>query len=183
MHSDEIIEIKDPSQDYGTVSADGSITNLKGLALAVYTADCLPVVITNTKGTIIAALHIGRKGALSNIASNFKRIVEDKFNASDQLLAIIGPCISMHNYEVDAQIYQDFIKMQQEYSKFFKELGGDKFLLDLQGLVKSQLEQVSIITQSSNINTYNNDRYFSYRYSMHNGVIEKKRILTTISFQ
>jgi YfiH family protein len=182
-HSNKVIAITDINQNYSAIIADGSITMLPNIALAIYTADCVPVIITNFTGTIVAALHVGRLGALNNIISNFRIRLSENFEIYDQLFAILGPCINQKSYEVNFEIYSAFISKAKEYKTFFTPQANHKFLFDLQGLVNYQLNQINVITKIKNINTYDNTQFFSYRNASKNGVIESRRILTSIYFK
>ena len=88
--------------EWGPVEADGVVIDARGWrrapALAVQTADCLPVVLSAARGEVVAAVHAGRRGLLGGILTT---AVEQIRSLTDEaILALIGPAICGHCYEV-----------------------------------------------------------------------------------
>jgi copper oxidase (laccase) domain-containing protein len=82
--------------------ADALITKERGLALAIRTADCLPIFILDTKIPAIAAIHAGYKGTMAGITSNTIKLMADKFGTDPSgCLAVIGPSIGPCCYPTD----------------------------------------------------------------------------------
>ena len=68
-HSNKVIEIK--KNNYKKkLCCDAIITRLKGIALGVVTADCVPILLYDKKNKIIGSIHAGWKGAFSGIIKN-----------------------------------------------------------------------------------------------------------------
>ncbi|MBR2978838.1 MAG: peptidoglycan editing factor PgeF [Myxococcaceae bacterium] len=92
--------------------ADGLITRSPRIALAIRTADCVPILLFGqSPGTdaAIAALHAGWRGSLDNIAARAVRLFADRFGiAPRHIQAAIGPCIGPCCYEVSAALARDF---------------------------------------------------------------------------
>ncbi|MFC2570732.1 MAG: polyphenol oxidase family protein, partial [Schaalia sp.] len=92
--------------EWGTVDADGIIVDARGWqgapALAVQTADCLPVVFSAASGQIVAAVHAGRRGLLGGILDK----TVDRIRSLDggPIDALIGPAICGRCYEVPADM-------------------------------------------------------------------------------
>ena len=88
--------------EWGPVEADGVVIDARGWrrapALAVQTADCLPVVLSAARGEVVAAVHAGRRGLLGGILT---AAVEQIRSLTDEpILALIGPAICGRCYEV-----------------------------------------------------------------------------------
>ena len=116
-HSNKVIVIK-KNNFKKKIVADAMITNMKGVALSVLTADCVPIILYDAKNEIIGCIHAGWKGALSGIIK--KTIIEiKKINYKNKIFACIGPCIGKKNYEVDFAFYQKFIKKSYLNKKYF----------------------------------------------------------------
>ena len=68
-HSNKVVEIKKNNYKKKIV-ADAMITKMKGIALGVVTADCVPIIFYDIKNKIIGCIHAGWKGAFSDIIKN-----------------------------------------------------------------------------------------------------------------
>ncbi len=114
--------------------ADASYTVQSNMVCAVRTADCLPVLITDKKGSVVAAVHAGWKSLCRDIIE----LTIQKLNKDpNDLLIWLGPAISQENYEVGQDV-KDFFK---EYPEGFQEISGKpgKYLADLYKLAKLRL--------------------------------------------
>ncbi len=179
IHSTKII-LDDGRNDYRNIDADGIISTRKNIAIGILTADCVPVLITNLKGTFIAGLHCGWRGSANGIVQEFVNIIKTNlFNIGD-LYAILGPSISQKNYEVSKELYQIFCKLDHNYNHLFlKSTNKGCFYFDLQQFVALELGKIGVIVIPSPTNqcSYDNKNYFSWRRS---SGVEKRRILSTI---
>ncbi len=92
--------------------ADGLITRARHVALAIRTADCVPILIAarpSAPSPGIAALHAGWRGTLGQIAARAVHLLGDRFGiAPAQLSAAIGPCIGPCCYAVSPALARDF---------------------------------------------------------------------------
>lgn len=107
VHGDHVEVIESAGGPIPT--ADAMITGKTGLFLGVKTADCLPVLLLDPVRRVAAAIHAGRKGSLSGIASKTLRLMKTEFGtmASD-VIAGPGPCIGPCCYEVGDDIASAF---------------------------------------------------------------------------
>ncbi|MGE0214347.1 peptidoglycan editing factor PgeF [Mycolicibacterium sp.] len=81
-------------------ATDGLVTTVPGLALAVVTADCVPVLMADARAGVVAAVHAGRVGAQNGIVA---RAVETMLAAgahAPDISVLLGPAVSGRNYEV-----------------------------------------------------------------------------------
>ena len=84
--------------------ADASETRMRCVVCTVLTADCLPVLITNTQGNHVAAIHAGWRGLVSGVIEQTLQ----RFSPQDRLLAWLGPAIGPQHFEVGEQVRQAF---------------------------------------------------------------------------
>ena len=120
-HSKVCVDVKKPSH---LICADASITTSDNVALSVYAADCLMLLITDSNGSFVSAIHAGWKGLLRGIIqSTLKKIPE---NHSD-LIFWIGPCICQNCYQVSAEFQKNFIKIDPHSSQCFHSNNGAIF--------------------------------------------------------
>lgn len=149
------------------ITADASYTAEKGLACAVLTADCLPVLLCNNDGTEIAAVHAGWRGLASGVLTN----TVAKFQADSSALHVcFGPCIGPCHFKVGKEVFDVFThakafagcKLQIEESFTAK---GDKYYADLKGLATTQLKSlgVGLITTNDYCTYCDANNFYSYR--------------------
>lgn len=105
-----------------TPEADALYSRIPGSALAVLTADCLPVLLCDRQGREIAVAHAGWRGLAGGILGN---TVASFQQPAGQLLAWLGPAISQAHFEVGGEVRQAFLA-----SPVFRDLQGtaDAFL-------------------------------------------------------
>ena len=125
-----------------SVDADGSWTQEQDHVLAVLTADCLPVVISNLAGTQIAVVHAGWRGLANGILEN----ALTAFNASDPLHAWLGPAIGSEAFEVGEEVRAAFTERNALHASAFKPRKTEgKFLADLYALARNELQQARTV--------------------------------------
>lgn len=107
IHSGIVAEIDDTSAANEAVEADAAITNLKGVMLAVQTADCVPILVSAVQGTAVAAIHAGWRGTAARIAETTILRLREKFSLEPKdLTASVGPHIGVCCYEVGNEVVQ-----------------------------------------------------------------------------
>ena len=166
------------------IQCDGSITLDKNIALAVLTADCAPIFIFDKNCSIICAVHSGWRGSLNNIVKNaITKIIELNYKRKN-LIAIVGPCLSKENFEVDLNLKKLFLNKNIQYKKFFLDY-NKKLHFDMRGLINFQLNEASVSKIGNiDIDTYSNkDIFFSHRYSSHKGQLPTGRMINLIGFK
>ena len=141
--------------------ADGIYTKQKGEICSVYTADCMPIVITNNTGSFVSIIHVGWKGLFNDFISTFISSISIDCNSC---IAWIGPSISQKFYSVDGLFYDCFVRKDEEYRKFFIKIKG-KYYFSLQDSAIYEFGKIHIKQVfDSNLCTYeNNNLFFSHR--------------------
>ena len=89
------------------------ITKMRGVSLSVLTADCVPVILYDSRNKIIGCIHAGWKGAFKNIIKNTIHKIR-KISSKNKIYASVGPCIGLKSYEVDIKFYKKFILKNAE---------------------------------------------------------------------
>ena len=103
VHSDNICWMKEPGRPEQT---DAVITEQPGLCVCVKTADCIPILLYDTRQHIVAAVHAGWRGTVARIVQ--KTISHMKPVSPSDIHAIIGPGISLEWFEVGDEVYEAF---------------------------------------------------------------------------
>ena len=163
-HSNKVIEIT-KSNYKKKINSDAMITKVKGLAIAVVTADCVPIIIYDLKNEIIGCIHAGWKGAFSGIIKNTVNKIK-KINNNNMIFASIGPCIGKRSYEVDVNFYQKFLKKTKQNKKYFSDKNKTKKLFNLRKFVADKLIELQVKIDHVNHDTFKEKmNFFSYRRS------------------
>ena len=169
-------------------TADACMTNQRGLACTIMVADCLPVLLTHTDGTAVAAAHagwrglagvdangkVGEKGVLEAVFSTFQRLNKPQgqwihTRPAPEIIAWLGPCIGPTAFEVGAEVKAAFEASQDETEPFFKLAADGKYLADLAGLARARLQKLGVTRIYGNDSTKpwctvsNPSRFFSHR--------------------
>jgi len=150
------------------IQADASITRDKNLALAIMTADCLPILLSNKAGTEIAAIHAGWRSLVDNIIA--KTLVQMCSETQD-IVAWLGPCIGTTHFEVGTEVKQEFIDVSAELSIYFIANDNGRYQADLSGIALFFLNQagISLITDLNECTFSNKNKYYSYRREQKTG--------------
>jgi YfiH family protein len=160
VHGNQVAEITTVSNK--PITADASITRQKNIALAIMTADCLPILLTNSEGTEIAAIHGGwRPLAASIIEQTLNKMVSE---ASD-IIAWLGPCIGKDAFEVGREVRDNFVNQNKVFDEAFVKQKSGKYFANLPLIARLQLTTlgVSAISVLAECTYQNTDKYYSYR--------------------
>ena len=167
FHSNKFIYIDNKYSNKKKPKADAVITNQKYLPIAVLTADCAPILIYDNKMKMVAAIHVGWRGAYKDIIKKVVKFMIKKGCSVNNMVAAIGPCISIKNYQVKKDFIKKFIKKDKKNIIFFKKTKSKNYF-NLKKYVHSQLKSLDIkkidIIDKDTFNAKNN--FFSARRSI-----------------
>ena len=164
-HSNRVIIINKKNQNSKKFNSDALITKMKGVALGVVTADCVPIFLYDVKNKIIGCIHAGWKGASSGVIENTVKKFR-KLNSKNKIIASIGPCIGKNSYEVDDNFYKRFLSKTKENSVYFSKKNNKKKLFNLRKYVDNKLVKLNIKVDHVNHDTFKEkSKFFSYRRS------------------
>ena len=163
-HSNKVVEIKKHNYKKKII-ADAMITKMRGVAISVVTADCVPIFIYDIKNNIIGCIHAGWKGAFSNIIKNTIKKIK-KLGSKNKLYASVGPCIGKKNYEVDIKFYKKFVSKSRKNEIYFINKNKTKKFFNLRKFVTDKLLEFDIEVDQVDRDTYaDKSNFFSYRRS------------------
>ncbi|MDD5296347.1 MAG: peptidoglycan editing factor PgeF [Rhodocyclaceae bacterium] len=142
-------------------AADGSVSRLPGAACAVMTADCLPVLLCDRAGTVVAAAHAGWRGLCAGVIES---AVAAMGVAPGEVLAWLGPAIGPEAFEVGAEVRQAFTEHDPEAALAFREREG-RWLGDLYLLARQRLAVLGVAgTWGGGLCTFGDpERFYSFR--------------------
>lgn len=144
--------------------ADGLITNVPGVPLIVFAADCVPVFFLDLEKCAIGLVHSGWKGTAAGISAKcIKKMAEEFGTKPRDVIAAIGPSIGVCHFEVGDEVADIF------RDKFGDEVleKHEKYHVNMQKAIEIQLMECGVLPENiinSGICTYcNSEILFSHR--------------------
>tara|TARA_S200000501_G_C20607962_1_gene648939 strand:- start:209 stop:784 length:576 start_codon:yes stop_codon:yes gene_type:complete len=180
-HSNKVIIINEKNKNTNKFRCDAFLTKLKGFALGVVTADCVPILLFDLKNKMIGCVHAGWKGASSGIIENTIKKFK-KLGSNNKIYAGVGPCIGRKSYEVDLKFYKKFIKKSKNNALYFSNKNKDKKLFNLRKYVNNKLVKLNVNVNHINFDTFKEkSKFFSYRRSKKLGENDYGRCISVIT--
>jgi polyphenol oxidase len=104
VHGDRVALVDGPQSAAvgGRTGTDAIVTSTPRLALAVMTADCVPVLMADARAGVVAAVHAGRVGARDGVVARAVEVMLTAGAHEQDISALLGPAVSGRNYEVPA---------------------------------------------------------------------------------
>ena len=168
IHSPDVVVATGPWQG-DKPRADALVTRTEGIALGVTAADCGPILLVDPTARVIGAAHAGWKGALTGVLESTIDAMEKLGAERGGIIAAIGPLIRQRSYEVGGEFVERFIDADAENGMFF--LPGERnghAMFDLAGFIRMRLENAGVLMiDDVGIDTYSDERFYSYRRSVH----------------
>jgi polyphenol oxidase len=141
--------------------ADAAVSRLPGTALAILTADCLPVLICAEDGSAIGAAHAGWRGLAAGV---LEETVEQMQLPPAGLMAWLGPCIGAPSYEVGNEVRKAFIDHDPAAAEAFVATRPGHWLCDLALLARQRLQAAGVAhIHGGGFDTRTDERFYSYR--------------------
>lgn len=142
--------------------ADASITRTPGVVCAVMAADCMPVLLSDERGTVVGAAHAGWRGLCAGVleATLAAMAVPEK-----EVLAWLGPAIGPQAYEVGEEVRIEFLRKDPAAASAFAPARPGHWLLDLYAVARQRLRSQGVRSiHGGGYCTYTEEtRFFSYR--------------------
>ncbi|UCH49176.1 MAG: peptidoglycan editing factor PgeF [Betaproteobacteria bacterium] len=146
----------------GIVDADASVATSADTVCAVMVADCVPVLLCDRSGQVVAAAHAGWRGLCAGVLEN---TVEAMRVPGRDLLAYLGPGIGPTAFEVGEEVRTAFIERDPQAVSAFRPLREGKWLADLFMLARQRLRTagVSAFYGGTDCTYSDTARFFSHR--------------------
>lgn len=171
-HTNNVVAITLDNLDDELNDVDGVITDLKGVALTIATADCQNIFIYDKKKEVIANIHSGWKGTLNKILRNTIVKLVDVYRCEVQdLIVCIGPSILKCCFEVDRDVVDMFRKEFKDIEDTISlgeiKEGKQKYYIDTVDINRKELIDLGVpkenIIVSDICTKCSSDKYHSYR--------------------
>lgn len=162
IHSTQVIHLNETFNNQ-LIEADGSWTQQSGKVCVVTTADCLPVLLCDQKGTCVSALHAGWRGLMNGILEEGVKALSVP---PREVLAWLGPAISAEVYEVGEEVRQAFLQEDKKSEQAFRPSErAEHWYMDIYLLARQRLQAagVSAIFGGEHCTYREADKFYSYR--------------------
>jgi polyphenol oxidase len=171
VHSPDVVVASAPWGTSSRPRADALVTRTEGLAIGVTAADCGPILLVDPNARVIGAAHAGWKGALSGIVESTVEAMEKLGAERADIVAAVGPLIRQPSYEVGNEFVERFLDADAENALFFLPATREGHaMFDLAGFIRTRLENAGVpVIDDIGVDTYSDQRFFSYRRSVHRG--------------
>lgn len=153
---------------------DGMVTSERGILLAVASADCVPILLTDTNCSVVGALHAGWRGVIAGITDEGVRAMESLGVKARDIRAAMGPSIGQCCFEVDEDLAHRFAREIEGAECHSRPGRPGKSHLDLRAIITDQLMHAGVPRESiMNVGPCTkcaNDRFFSRRANASSGL-------------
>lgn len=170
VHGTDVLNLEPFTSD--GVTADACLTQVTNLACTIMVADCMPILLTDSKGTTVAAAHAGWRGLAYGVIENtVKNLCANSSALPSDLLVWLGPCIGPKAFEVGAEVRHAFLQKDETADSCFKPHPDNpkKYLADLPALARERLHSLGVQSMAGNDSSdtwctvQQASRFFSYR--------------------
>jgi hypothetical protein len=140
IHGNIIVDVTKAQTD---CEADGCFTMERNKICAVMTADCLPVLLSDISGTVVAAVHAGWRGLAAGVVEN--AVAKLRQAGAQGITAWLGPAISQDAFEVGGDVLRAFTPRLKQAELFFQPTSEKgKYLADIYGIARALLLNVDV---------------------------------------
>ncbi|SFR60955.1 conserved hypothetical protein [Marinobacter gudaonensis] len=169
VHGTDVVELT-PATVAKVPTADASFTRHPDIACAILTADCLPVIVADERGTVVGAAHAGWRSLCGGVLENLVTAMAVEPNT---LQAWLGPAIGPDHFEVGPEVRDAFLASDPAAASAFHTSGArpGHFMADIYALATQRLNRLGITSVSGGglCTVSDNDHFFSYRRDGHTG--------------
>jgi len=167
VHGVDVVEVDDGSSETRP-RADASVAHGPNRVCTVLTADCMPLLLCDTKGEAVAVAHAGWRGLAAGILE--ATIAAMRVPAVD-LSVWVGPAIGPRAFEVGPDVYAAYCGTDPGASEFFSPLREYKWLADLPGIARRRLAASGVhdVSVDGACTFTESARFFSYRRDKRSG--------------
>ncbi|MER6376656.1 MULTISPECIES: peptidoglycan editing factor PgeF [Streptomyces] len=161
VHGPDVAVVDGPWLSAEIPSVDAVVTARRGLALAVLTADCTPVLLADPVAGIAAAAHAGRPGMVAGVVPAAVRAMVELGAEPERIVARTGPAVCGRCYEVPDEMRAEVAAIEPAA---YAETSWGTPAVDVTAGVHAQLERLGVCDRAqSPVCTLESDDHFSYR--------------------
>ena len=184
VHSADALTVSGPWARADAPRADAMATATPGLALAILSADCVPVLLADPEAGVIGAAHAGWRGALNGVLEAALEAMLGLGAQAERIRAAVGPAIGAVSYEVGPEFPAPFLARRPQDEDLFAPAGAEgRFLFDLAGYAARRLGVLGLggVGATGGDTCAEAERYFSYRRSLAQGEPDYGRNISIVA--
>ena len=184
IHSPDVVVAEKPWTHAERPRGDALVTRTPGLAIAVSTADCGPLLFADSEAGVIAAAHAGWRGALTGVIEATLAAMERLGADRSRIAVALGPTIRQQNYEVGPEFVERFLAADVDNARFFSASDrSGHAMFDLGGYIADRIQRAGIMNfEDLGLCTYAEpDRFYSYRRTTQRGEPDYGRHINAIA--
>lgn len=184
IHSQDVVTVTTPWPISERPKADGMVTNIEGIALAIGTADCGPVLFIDPRARVVGACHAGWKGAIGGVIEATIAAMEQLGAEREYIRASLGPTISQSAYEVGQDFIAQFEARDKDGLAYFRSgQSADKKQFNLPAYIGHRIKRAGIEAfDDLGLCTYaDEERFFSFRRTTHRNEKDYGRLISAIA--
>ena len=147
---------------------DALVTRLRGVAVGVFTADCVPILLCDAEAGVVAAVHAGWRGTVAGIVRNAVETMTEQGARPERIEAVVGPSICWDCFEVGDEVVAEFrrhafslhdiVKRNSATNKPYINLAAaNRWLLESSGVPAANISLSGLCTRCEPL------RFFSAR--------------------
>ncbi len=161
VHGADVVVVDGPWRDRPVPDVDAIVTAQRGLALAVLTADCVPVLLADPVAGIVGAAHAGRPGMIAGVVPAALRAMTDLGAEPSRIIARTGPAVCGRCYEVPEAMRAEVAAVEPTA---YAETSWGTPAVDVAAGVHAQLGRLGVRDrEQSPVCTLESRDHFSYR--------------------
>lgn len=150
--------------------ADGLTTDRPGVALAIFSADCVPILFFDPVARAVGACHAGWRGTAAAIAAKTVRAMAQRYGCkAEDIHCAIGPAIGPCCFETDGDVPEAMKTALGDLAAPYMSKTGEKWQVDLKGINRALLLDAGVgeehIDLSGECTCCEHERYWSHRYT------------------
>lgn len=147
VHAADVVFVDSVDSYIPDLKADALVTTDPRAAISIRIADCVPILIATQRGNIVAAVHAGWRGVITEAVGAAVAIIR-QYDADDQpLIAAIGPCISADAFEVGPEVASEFHRVFGDRAPVVRPPDKAKPHVDLREAIRLQLLSLGLPPQ------------------------------------
>ena len=158
VHGTQVVDLDREVERTG----DACITRTPGRVAGVLTADCMPLLLADVNGRVVAVAHAGWRGMAAGV---IEASVQAMRVPADEVIAWMGPTIGPDAFEVGPEVREAFVATDADADGAFKPHKPGKYMADLYALARRRLARTGVtrIHGGGFCTFHERDRFFSYR--------------------
>ncbi len=168
VHGADVAVVGAAGAPAGDLRVDALVTRSCDVALAVYVADCAPVLLADPVAGVVAAAHAGRPGLVAGVLQAVVAAMVDEGADPSRTVALVGPCIAAASYEVPGAMRDDVVAVVPEAAG---TTAAGTPAVDLAAGARAVLRRCGVDdVRLDGRDTYTDARLYSHRRAVHAGL-------------